>query len=283
MEIRGVNPFVRYCGVSRKPTLSKTFVLAYDCRLFYINDTYGKVYTGNECFEYSPDCIILIREAVPYRFEADSEKCENILKVNFDLDMAHCENTVSISPCREDKFRNELVFKNPDNSFFSSHIFLKNCRRYRDFLYELSDLAATNDEMRIEKSSAALKYVLTDIFCSYRTQKNGFPTLVSQMLSYVHREFASEIDSDVLSEKFGYHPYYLSRLFKQHTGTTFHRYLLKVRMDEAKKLLIKTNKSIDEISFAVGFGNGSYFAYAFKEHCGTTPGKFRRQFTGKML
>lgn len=283
MDIRDINPFVRYCGISRKPTLSKNDVFAYDCRLFYINETYGKVYAADGCFEYSPDCIILIREAVPYRFEASSEKCENILKVNFDLDMAHRQSTVPITPRPSETFLRERIFENPENSFFTSHLFLKNCRKYRDFLYEILDAFATDDILCAEKSAAALKYVLTDIFCSYRTQKAEIPTLVSQMLSYVHREYAAEVDADILSEKFGYHPYYLARLFKEHTGITFHKYLLKVRMDEAKKLLIKTNKSIDEISFSVGFNNGSHFAYAFKEHCGTTPGKFRKQFTGKML
>ncbi|MDO8965574.1 MAG: AraC family transcriptional regulator [Algoriphagus sp.] len=66
------------------------------------------------------------------------------------------------------------------------------------------------------------------------------------------------------------------RFFKLRTRTTFTRYVLQLRINEAQKLLKETDLGISEIAYTVGFENLSYFNRAFKGIVGNSPRAFRK-------
>ena len=61
------------------------------------------------------------------------------------------------------------------------------------------------------------------------------------------------------------------RAFKQSTGLSPHRFLTRMRMDQARILLETSDKSVDEVSAAVGFAKANLFAAAFKRQVGLQP------------
>ncbi|MDQ0198533.1 helix-turn-helix domain-containing protein [Neobacillus ginsengisoli] len=68
---------------------------------------------------------------------------------------------------------------------------------------------------------------------------------------------------------------YFSHLLISKTGIGFTEVLARIRMKEAKRLLIETNKPIKEISYLVGFHNSNYFSRMFKELIGISPREYR--------
>lgn len=72
-----------------------------------------------------------------------------------------------------------------------------------------------------------------------------------------------------------YSPYHFHRMFRAVTATTPARYLAALRMDEAKKLLAKTDRSVTAISTAVGYQSLGTFTSQFTRLVGETPGRFR--------
>jgi YesN/AraC family two-component response regulator len=78
-----------------------------------------------------------------------------------------------------------------------------------------------------------------------------------------------------MAERFGTSTSYLSRYFKQSVGVNFHRYLSNIRIDEAKKMLALTDKTITEIAQAVGFNNRNIFLRMFKKLEGLNPSEYR--------
>ena len=70
---------------------------------------------------------------------------------------------------------------------------------------------------------------------------------------------------------------YLGKLFKEQTGEFFNDYLLKVRIEEAKRLLLEDKLRIGEIALEVGFSNQSYFNKMFRKIYGISPAEYRRQ------
>lgn len=70
-------------------------------------------------------------------------------------------------------------------------------------------------------------------------------------------------------------PAYLSHLFNNIAGTTYSSYVTSIKIDMAKRLLITTDSSINDIAIKCGFNQASYFATAFKKVVGVTPKKFR--------
>lgn len=70
---------------------------------------------------------------------------------------------------------------------------------------------------------------------------------------------------------------HFSKIFKQETGGTFMNYMISLRMEHAKKLLLQTNYKSLVIGEMVGYPEPNYFSYVFKKNCGISPAKYRKQ------
>ena len=66
----------------------------------------------------------------------------------------------------------------------------------------------------------------------------------------------------------------LCTFFREKTGKSIYQTYLKLKIDEAKKL-IRKNKSFAEISDLLCFDSISTFAFVFKKHVGMTPSEYR--------
>lgn len=70
---------------------------------------------------------------------------------------------------------------------------------------------------------------------------------------------------------------YLNVVFRTETGMTVKQYLIDCRLREAKRLLKDPSVRITEIAQRCGYSNSNYFAKAFKESTGMTPGEYRER------
>ena len=94
-------------------------------------------------------------------------------------------------------------------------------------------------------------------------------------LKYVNENYAEDVSLDYVSLILGFDKSYFCRIFRSATGATFTEYLNFVRVCKAEKLLSSTDKSILEISEAVGFSSISYFTRMFKRIRNSSPGIYR--------
>ncbi|NOU91669.1 helix-turn-helix domain-containing protein [Paenibacillus sp. LMG 31456] len=69
---------------------------------------------------------------------------------------------------------------------------------------------------------------------------------------------------------------YLTVLFKQSTGITIWSYLVEVRMNQAKLMLLDQQLKIYQVANLVGYENSEHFSKLFKEYFGVTPKEYRR-------
>ncbi|KAF0235494.1 MAG: melR, partial [bacterium] len=65
------------------------------------------------------------------------------------------------------------------------------------------------------------------------------------------------------------------------TGLTPNNYLIAVRIEQAKRLLIETDESMVNISLAVGYSSQSHFTKVFRTFTGLTPTKYRERLLSK--
>ncbi|WHY88438.1 helix-turn-helix domain-containing protein [Neobacillus novalis] len=70
-------------------------------------------------------------------------------------------------------------------------------------------------------------------------------------------------------------PSYFSHLLASSTNSSFTDVLAGIRIKEAKRLLLETNKPVKEISALVGYQNSNYFSRIFKKLSGSSPREFR--------
>lgn len=68
---------------------------------------------------------------------------------------------------------------------------------------------------------------------------------------------------------------YLCKRFVEETGLTINQYVTQVKMEEARRLMDITQKSIAEIAEYLGYSSQSYFQRVFKKTTQMTPGEYR--------
>lgn len=96
-----------------------------------------------------------------------------------------------------------------------------------------------------------------------------------KVMQWINIHYQEEFKLANLAEDLHISPYHISHLFHQATGSTIVEYLISRRIKEACWLLRTSAKSIQDISYAVGVPNISYFHRLFKKHTGLTPLVYR--------
>jgi transcriptional regulator GlxA family with amidase domain len=81
-----------------------------------------------------------------------------------------------------------------------------------------------------------------------------------------------------ISQNFGLSNRSLIRRFKNAAGVTPSNYLQEIRLDAASKYLVQSNKTIDEITHAIGYSDISSFTKLFKRKTGLSPSSYRARF-----
>lgn len=119
--------------------------------------------------------------------------------------------------------------------------------------------------------------LLERLALSLKGMVNEPDNLAEAVKDYVNINFGKNITLASLSEIFFVSPFHISHTFKENYGISPIQYLINVRMNEAKNLLLDTNFSIREIALKVGYPNANYFNILFKRFSGKSPGAFRKQ------
>lgn len=80
------------------------------------------------------------------------------------------------------------------------------------------------------------------------------------------------------ADMLGINSTYLSRLFKKSIGKNFLDYLIYIRLERARHLLLTTDLRVNEVAAAVGFCDERYFGQVLKKKLGFTPIQYRTQY-----
>jgi AraC family transcriptional regulator len=97
------------------------------------------------------------------------------------------------------------------------------------------------------------------------------------VIEYIHDNLDQHLTLTELSLVAGMSAYHFARTFKQVTGVTPHQYVLNVRVEQAKGLLLQGKLTIAEIASQVGFFDQSHLTRSFKRLVGVTPQALLRQ------
>lgn len=97
------------------------------------------------------------------------------------------------------------------------------------------------------------------------------------VIQYVHLHYREQVNLKKVADKFFVNAAYLGRVFQKATGVNFNQYVNQLRIAEAKKLLLQTDKLIYEIAHEVGYAESKYFIVKFTQEAGKSPLEYRNQ------
>ncbi|MBZ9742217.1 MULTISPECIES: helix-turn-helix domain-containing protein [unclassified Mesorhizobium] len=98
---------------------------------------------------------------------------------------------------------------------------------------------------------------------------------LKRVTAYVDEHIGEAISLADLARAAGLSRMYFAAQFRIATSLRPHEYILRRRIERAKDMLIKTNDTLVEIAFDVGFQTQAHFTTVFKRFAGTTPGRWR--------
>lgn len=108
--------------------------------------------------------------------------------------------------------------------------------------------------------------------------------MVQRAIARMRADASGELDAQLLARELNVGYSLFRHLFRQHTGSSPHQYLLELRLARARNLLEQTAGSVKEVARQAGFDDEHYFCRLFKLKLGVTPGQWRsrRKMRGPM-
>jgi AraC family transcriptional regulator len=115
---------------------------------------------------------------------------------------------------------------------------------------------------------------------SHPAPSDATPSLLPWKLRRIQEVIEDRLGSDLtlpeLAAEVGLSRSHFLRAFRASTGLTPHRYLLKRRIERARRLLPRADLTIAEVADVCGFSNPAHLTVAFRKECGMTPAEYRR-------
>ena len=101
--------------------------------------------------------------------------------------------------------------------------------------------------------------------------------LVIDVVNYVQHHISLPVTTQEIADALFLSRPHLSKRFKDESGVTLKEFIWIQKIEEAKRLLKYTDKSLLAISVYLGFSSQSHFTHIFKNLVGKTPGEYRSE------
>ena len=100
--------------------------------------------------------------------------------------------------------------------------------------------------------------------------------LIESIRSYLVANYSCAITVEEIARQYGFTPSYMIKAFKRQVGESPIQYLIRLRMDEARRLLSAApDLEIRQIGEIVGYADPHYFSRIFRNINGVTPTEYR--------
>jgi AraC-like DNA-binding protein len=231
-------------------------------QLIYITEGHGVLETKQKKYKLITGDLIILRKGEWHRYRPDFETgwVENFIgfdgdfaqhyltaqKVLNDVDVVHCGDNWPILDTFY-KVNELLVFKRPAFQQIAAGFVVK----------------LLGNVLGVQKRNGLAGDKIEE--------------LMQKVLYKIRDNVANEIDFEKMALDNDVSYSYLRKNFKAYTGLSPHQYHIESKLDEAKRMLLLSPKSIKEIAFALGFESAYYFSRLFKAKTELTPQVFQKQ------
>lgn len=279
MKLCNLNPHIRFCGQLLYKSADNP-VQVRDCRLFYIISGKGEILIENQHYLLKDNSLFFCSAGSVYNIK--SKNGLSLISVNFDLTQKNNSVTDVFLPTLPD--RNLKIIKDTvsDSDILNSHIYIGEASEFYSLIRKIFYEFTTKKIHYREISGVALKEIIINIHRKELENTVASASSINTVIDYINSNYSKEISNKELATLAGYHEYHLNRLFLKHTGTSMHNYILNMRINEAKRLILNTELPLNIIAENVGFKSYTNFSSYFKKIFSMSPAAYKNQFKNKI-
>ena len=161
---------------------------------------------------------------------------------------------------------NDRVIRNMDLSGFF------------DELFKLEELYISNDELYIPASKLIFNVLMEIALHQENDVTSPNIELAHKIRVFLYKSISTRITIDDIAKKFYRSKNDINRQFKNKYNMTPHNYLLNLRIDKAKNLLVNSKQTLAEIANFLCFSSEFHFSNSFKKNVGISPSEFRKTY-----
>ncbi len=267
-----INPYIRAAEIQNAVLEGEGERCAYDFRIFYILSNDGEIVIEGTAYPIKMGTLIFIPPAVGYRFRGRM----SVAVLNFDMSRVAEDRCTPICPPMREKFQAEKLFDGTRAVGLEQPLTLFESGVTREEIVSLIHTWNEKSEWSDALTSAGLKGILIRLLQGNTSKPDAREAVCAKIQSYIHLNADRVMDNRSIAKHLGYHPVYLGEVFKERTGRTLHQAILDEKVGLAKRWLLQTNATVDEIAEEIGFSSRSHFCTIFKQYTGTTPLAYRK-------
>jgi AraC-like DNA-binding protein len=104
---------------------------------------------------------------------------------------------------------------------------------------------------------------------------NAEPPMIQRAKQYINQYHTEQLSLSRVARAVNTSTFYFCKRFKKFTGLNFTEYLSRVRIENARNLLLNPNLRISEIAYECGFQSLTHFNRVFRKIVGQSPSEFR--------
>jgi len=233
----------------------------------------GKRIIGDSILDYNELDLVLIGPNTPHAWTGNDSNDAQVVTVQFHSDFIS-EKMLErklMYPIREllEKANRGVLFSKDTASNIKERIMklseTQDFDSFLDFFSILYDLSVS----RNQKVLATPTYI--GRFITSKSRR------IERINNYIQQNLNQNIRIKEAADMVNMSETAFSHFFKKHTQRSFSDYITDLRIGNAARQLIETEKTISEICYDCGFNNISNFNRIFKKKLGVTPSEFRSQ------
>ena len=139
---------------------------------------------------------------------------------------------------------------------------------------------------RDEFSALALESISNELLIAasrqyHKKAERRPPQWLENIKEFLQENFPAPPGLNELAKAAGVHPTHLARVFREFENCTAGDYVRQIRIENARRMIISTNKPLVEIALDTGFADQTHFTRSFRRITGMTPTEFRKVFKSR--
>ena len=148
---------------------------------------------------------------------------------------------------------------------------------------QVMEAAGREEQEQIERSLCNLAKVVCEKLGkrNRQVQEDEKGQLYIKIKDYIDENYPDPgLNVNSVSEYFGKQPSFVSRYFKEMSGTNLTQYIHKIRLQYVKEKLLRGDR-LEDIALSCGFGSQRSFLRIFKQYEGVTPSQYKELHSSK--